>query len=303
MKKLIAFIIGFSSLCSYTALACDVCGGGSLGFSGAQPLITQGFIGFQSSFQGFKHPSSSLSSSGSGLVLRDSYQSFELQARKNLSKKWQGSISIPYRIHRRIEEEQSSELRGIGDVQLALRYQILDLQDPTKSLVHFLAVDGYLGLPTGKYMQRDAQKAMLPIWMQLGKGAWQYGAGVNYSLRYKKLGFNMLATTRYFTENELSYRVGNQSFISSDLFVVIPVKSVSFVLSAGPAWEQLKADHQYGIQVLETGANRVYAQGGLTVLYKKWMASVNIQEALNQTVSAQQPKVKAMMACSLLYSF
>lgn len=303
MKKLKLILIAVFGLCSAVVLACDVCGGGSLGFSGAQPLLTQGFIGFQSSFQGFKHPSSSLSSSGSGLVLRDSYRSFEIQGRKNFGKKWQGSISIPYRIHRRIEEEQSTQLSGLGDIQLALRYQVLDRQDPTKLLVHFLAVDGYLGLPTGKYMQRDAQKSMLPIWMQLGKGAWQYGAGVNYSVRYKKVGLNMLANNRYFTENELSYKVGNQSFISSNLFAVIPVKGLSFVLNAGSAWEQLAADTQFGNQVPESGANRMYAQAGVSVLYRNWMGSVNFQNAIDQRLSAQQPKVTAMTAFSLLYSF
>ena len=282
--------------------ACDVCAGGSrFSFSGLRPLNQQHFVALSHQYQSFKHPLSSFSSSGEGRVLRDSYQSINVEGLYSLGKKWQLGIMVPFKTHSRIEEHRETQIRGVGDITVGPSFRWLSIANDSSLFKHFLRAEFMLGLPTGKYMQRDASLSMLPAFFQLGTGAWSYALNLRYSLIMGDLGISLSTSYTQFSSNELDYKLGSISSIDLPLFYLFRLGTWEIIPQVGMTYENISRDSQYGVLNQNTGSSRYLFSSVLSIKRGAWIASFSARSVVNQQLPELQPRASKQWFVRLLY--
>lgn len=302
MKNIKYLLISTLFLFSSQTEACDACGcSTSMSYLGIVPMTQNHLIGLRYNFQSFNHPSTSISSSGEGLVIKDQYHTAELWGRYSANERIHIFYSIPYRYNERVEENTSSSASGIGDIQLMANYNLLIRDVDTADWKHFLRVGIHTGLPTGKYMQRDPNKAMYPMWFQVGTGSWGYGIQAFYTARYNKMGLNTNLRWTQLTENELQYRPGSRLLSSLQGFYWLNVGKFTLLPQAGVNLEYFEIDRQYEIDVTETGGTRTSLALGVDIYLEKALISIFTSKPFWQNIPDEQPAATPNIGFSLAY--
>lgn len=302
MKRVTLTLITAIALIGSEANACDACGcSASMSYLGIVPMTQNHLIGLRYNFQSFVHPTSSVSSSGEGLVLKDRYHTAELWGRYSASERIQVFYSVPYRHNQRVEENTMSDISGIGDIQLTANYNLMIRDVDTAKWKHFLRIGAHTSLPTGQYMQRDPNKAMYPLWFQVGTGSWGYGVQSFYTVRYKKAGLNTNLRWTRFSSNELDYLPGSRVLSSLQGFYWLNVGRLTLLPQVGVNFEHFQQDEQYGIVENETGGMRTSFALGLDVYLEKAMISLFASNPFFQNIPDQQPIATPNIGFSMAY--
>lgn len=302
MKRAIFFLVTGLLLYSNSSDACDACGcSTSMSYLGIVPMTQNHLIGLRYNFQSFDHPITSVSSSGEGLVLQDRYHTTEIWGRYSASERLHLFYSIPYRYNQRVEENGNSAASGIGDIQLMANYNLIIQDVDTAYWKHFLRVGLHTGLPTGKFMQRDPNKAMYPLWFQVGTGSWGYGLQTFYTVRYKKVGLNTNVRWTYLTQNELDYQPGSRLVSSLQGFYWLNVGKLTLLPQIGVNLERFEMDQQYEADVIETGGTRMSTAIGLDVYLDNALISVFASQPFWQNIPDEQPAATPNIGFSVAY--
>lgn len=284
---------------SGTGYACDICGcSGSTNYLGILPLVQQNLTGFRFQHTSFNHPNTSENYNGNSRVLSDEYFHTETWFRFYPTERLQVFAFVPYRWNVRTETERTTTIQGIGDIKLMGNYALLQPQDETASWKHFLLVGATLSAPTGKYMQRDDTKAMLPAWFQIGTGAWGAGANLFYTVRYKAVGLNLNAQYMHNGKNELQYQFGNQTNLALTAFYWLDVKKTTVLPQIGIGVDHFGKDEQFGSLESITGGTRVAATLGVDWYINRFLITGFYQLPLVQNLPDAQPVFKTRFGFS-----
>ena len=289
--KILLFILPFTIFLSGNALACDVCGCAMAGnYSGIYPQFQKNIIGFRYRFQSFNHPNTDLNLNGTSLVQRDKFQTYELAGRFYLSDRIQLLAAVPYSVHMREESERTTDISGIGDMTVAANYTLINTGDSLKkTFKHTLLVGAGVSLPTGRYQQRDATKAMLPAQFQIGTGAYRFSLRSNYTVRYEGFGVNAEANYTFNGENERFYQFGNQYSASANAFYWFQGNGFSILPSLGISYEHYNQDYEYENVKEQTGGSLQLLNAGIDLYLDKYYVQFFMQQPLAQNLPDAQP--------------
>jgi hypothetical protein len=193
-------------------------------------------------------------------------------------------------VHQRLESERTTVIQGIGDIRLNLNYTLINFGDSvSKDWKNLLLVGAGVGLPTGKYQQRDNAQLMLPALFQIGTGAFTYQANLNHTIRYRTWGINSWLVYRLRGENELSYDFGDHASFTSTLFYWGEYKNGYYMPNLGISYDHFGRDHQYDAERMDTGGSIWNLNLGLDLYLGRFLFSGFAQIPVSQDLPGVQP--------------
>jgi hypothetical protein len=285
--------------------ACDACGcamGGS--YSGIFPQFSKSLVGARYQYRSFAHPSTAENYNGSSKVLTDEFQTIETWARLYPHSRIQVFFFVPYSVHTRTESMRTTTIQSIGDMRITAKYMVFDTGDSLdRDLKHTLLVGAGARLPTGKYMQRDENRTMLPAQFQTGTGSFAVSASVNYTIRYKKLGLNVDGSLQLNATNELTYQFGANQSVAANAFYWYQPAKVAWLPNAGLAYENYDRDKEYGYENIRTGGSLILLNTGLDVYFNRLYVQLFMQKPLEQNLPHSQPAGKIRLSAGLSFLF
>jgi hypothetical protein len=222
-------------------------------------------------------------------ILEDHFFQQELSYRKFTSKKMIYSFSVPLGINTRIETARTTQIKGVGDIQLGASRILVNTSDSSFHAVKHILTAGFgLSLPNGKYMQRDETLLRLPANFQLGKGAYAYSFNLYYVLRRKNLGLAFNAQERLYSENELRYQFGNASTLSAVGFYRWNLENngTTILPQCGIAYEHQVQDFSYGIAEFSTGGTQTWGNLAIDIYRGRWAYGINLQRKISSSLPA-----------------
>ena len=289
LSALLSIILGLSSL---SIMACDICGcAAGTNYLGVLPQFDRNLVGMRFQYSRALHPDGNYNNVDlSSVVFEDKYFLTEAWMRYYLSDRWQLFVTIPYGVNQRVESNRITTIEGVGDVRLNLNYTLVDYGDSiTSDWKNLLLIGGGLGLPTGKYQQRDNAQLMLPALFQIGTGAFSYQLNLNHTVRYRTWGLNTAALYRFRGENELSYDFGDQLGATLTLFYWGEFKKRYFMPTIGIGYDHFAKDYQYDAVKKQTGGTIWNLNAGLDLYLGKFMINTFYQFPLQQDIPDSQP--------------
>jgi hypothetical protein len=283
------YLVGLLLAASLSTYACDGCGGGASGnFQGVIPLFGQNQFAFRVNAFSSTHPTAAFSSTlPPSIILEDHFLQHEFTFRKFSSKKIIYSASVPLGINTRVETARTTQIKGIGDIQLGASRILINTSDSSfRTVKHILTIGLGLALPTGKYMQRDETMLRLPASFQLGKGAYAYNFNLYYVLRRNNLGIALNGQERVYSANELNYKFGNYTALSAVAFYRLNFESQRLTLlpQLGIGNENQEKDYSYGVAEYSTGGNQTWANLAIDVYRGRWAYGVNFQQKIQSNI-------------------
>lgn len=300
------FLVGLHLAAALSTYACDGCGGGASGnFQGVVPLFGQNQFAFRVNAFSSIHPTAAYSSPlPSSIVLEDHFLQQEFTYRKFSSKKMMYSVNVPLGINTRVETARTTQIKGIGDIQLGAARILINTSDSSfRTMKHILSIGLGVALPTGKYMQRDETMLRLPANFQLGKGAYAYNFNLYYVMRRKNLGLALNAQERFYSENELSYQFGNSTSLSAVAFYRLNLEDLQITLmpQGGLAFEIQNQDFSYGVAEISTGGNQTWANFAIDAYRGRWAYGINFQQKIHSNIPSGEAESFARYGVQVTY--
>lgn len=281
------------------AFGCDLCGCASAGAQlGVLPQYNRSFAGFRFQYNSFRHLNVLESQVVDGRVLRDETFSTEAWTRLMLSPNDQLMISVPYIIKKRRATNSTTDISGIGDISLL--YNRIILQKDLMPWSYQWTAGGGLRLPTAKYRQRNEDRVMLPIGMQVGTGAWAFPLYSQFGLRYNDWGILSEAFIQIHSENENAYKIGNYYQGSLYLAHYAVLKKSMWMPHLGLRYEQTQGDLEFNKNVDHTGGQRWAGLLGLDAYFGEWSLGLRYQQALSQDLIGVQPEWDGLFSIHLV---
>lgn len=261
---------------SFNSLACDVCGcSSSTANFGILPSLSKHFVGVKYQYTGFQSKPHDVNDIHYG-PSDEHFQSIELWARTIIKKRFQVFTVIPYNFNSRNEVRSNTSLHGIGDATVLLSYVILQPSTEDKNWYHSLQAGAGIKLPTGKYNQLK-NNLLLHQNIQLGTGSFDFPININYTVRYKLMGFNSELNYRLNRLNKMGYQFGNRFQASSRLFVQRELKKITLIPNLGFQYEFANQDLRNTIPEDYTGGSLGFLNAGIDTYYKKMGLSFTFQ--------------------------
>jgi hypothetical protein len=298
-------IILFVFLSSFSTYSCDVCGcGGAANYFGVIPNFSKNLAGLRFQTQKFSYLDNEFNTNQGSVVEEDIFNRTDLWFRLYPKKRIQTLIFIPYQYHQRIESERTTNINGVGDVNLLIHYTIVNYGDSlTKKHKHTWLLGGGVKLPTGKYQQRDQTKAMLPEMFQIGSGTYGYTVQNIYAYRYKSIGVNTDVQYRYNLENELGFKIGNQFAAGFTFYYWKKFPKYSVLPSIGILIEQIDENEYFGRAKEATGGASSMASIGVDIYKNKFVYQFFGYTIIDQTLNDAMPQNRWRIGCGIAYFF
>ena len=300
-----AFIALVFMLSGMNAFSCDACGCAMTGaYNGIYPQFSRNLLGFRYGNTEFTHPNTPLNYNGESRVYKDYFQRFEAWGRFYPSDKVQLFAFVPYQVHRREEENRTTEIRGVGDITILANYALVNTGDSLdRKFNHTLLLGGGFTLPTGKYQERDEGQQMLPAQFQIGTGAYSLSTQLNYTIRHKGFGLNTELSYTFRDVNERSYRFGESANMAISGFYWIKKDGMAILPNLGWSYEEYHPDLEYGQRKAETGGNMQFLNLGVDLNYKRLFLRGFVQNPLSQNLPEAQPRSGLRWNASISYIF
>lgn len=271
--------------------SCDVCGCSTGGlYQGILPQFNKNLIGLRQGYSKYNHPSTLLNYNGDAKVLHDNYYSTELWTRIYLHPKLQLMAFLPYKVNQRVDENETIALQGLGDIKLNLNYMLFNTASDTGTIwKNALLLGAIVKLPTGNFNARTTQHLLFPNNFQLGTGGTAVGINAMYTLRKENFGLNTVGQYVVNFANVNSYRVGNQTAITSEAFYWNINSKTRFLYHVGATFEHAAQEYSFEKAVENTGGNTMLATGGVDFYTSNLMLSIVMQLPILQQTTAAQP--------------
>lgn len=201
--------------------ACDVCGcsiGGN--YFGILPQFHRHFVGLRWSEQSFQSAHSKSAAEAGRFDSDESFRTADLLGRFYLSRRVQMFALVPYHFFHRVEDNQTIQTQGLGDVSVMAGYILLDTGDSLRrKWQHSLTLNGGVKLPTGSHNLTNPEGELLHPNLQPGTGTTDFMLSVMYTARHGAWGFNADALARFNTANhQQDYRFGHRLSGSAKVF-------------------------------------------------------------------------------------
>ncbi len=273
------------------AWACDICGCSSGGLSGGLfPQFQNNLLGLRYSPTVFSHPQNPGNFNGLSKLSKDSYHDSEVFFRWFPKKNLQLWINVPYKIRIREESLRTTQIQGIGDIQISGLYTFLRRDSSHYTFSHLVLGGGGISLPTGKYQQRDETLTMLPVGFQVGTGSWSAFVNALYMIRLKQWGFIAQGDFRTYSENERSFKKGNLSGFQGSFFKQFQIGSkTGLFIHAGLRNELLEMDVDFGSRKTDSGSFSNWATFTADIFMGSALMSFQAQFPVYSQYNGNQP--------------
>lgn len=257
---------------------------------GFMPLAQRPIAGLTLRHTRFEHPEDSWN--GDSRVLTDRFVSANASLRWMPAERLRLMVSVPFLHHVREETLRTTELTGVGDVQVGADYNVLAGGGPV-----WLRVGGGLSAPTGTYMARDEALRQLPAAFQLGRGAWGARAQVQAVATRGNWTGSMAGDWGGFMANEQGYQTGFQSRFAVLSYLRVARDGRTWLPFAGGRFEHWGDDLERG-QPLATGGQRITAVAGVTAQWGAQLLTVTWEQPLTEDVGTATPRLAGSLEAS-----
>lgn len=274
------------------ASACDVCGI----FLGVQPNDRRSTVGIfyrNRLMQGTTHvplTSNLLVKHGempvSGMALREVpiteiVNVAELRADLRLADRLFLLASLPLiNTYRGVNHYQVLDAYGLGDPFLMVRYQVANTRSiKDRTYVHRFMVGGGIKLPMGRSDLRVNGDLVSPD-VQLGTGAWDALAALEYAVRRGRTAGGLSALARINGTNAAGHQLGHGVSTTAEVFHRFGNDTLSFAPAVGGYTEWTAYDHVHGTADHATGGTTIFSHTGVRVWWKGVSFSAYYQHAL-----------------------
>ncbi len=296
--KHLVFIL-FICITQYRSYGCDVCGNTvTSNYMGILPQYRQHFVGLRylnSTFTSQHVPSLF---EESGITSSDVFHKAEVWGRFYPTNRLQLFAFVPYQQNTKTEDELITQTSGLADVSVIGNYIVVNSGDSGRFVLrNTLSVGGGVKLPTGKF-DPNGNPAL-----QVGTGSWDFTANIIYTLRYKKAGVNLDASTRFNTTNSSGYQFGNSYNSSIRFFYWYKRNRISFLPHAGLAFEYARKDQQSDMVQTYTGGSGVYAVMGADVYINKIAFGAGYTHPLSEHLFEGLVHTNRKLTVQVLYLF
>ncbi len=289
MKK---YIIVFSLLVTIPVLtmACDICGCG----------IGNSYIGILPDFHkhifGIRHRyNSMLTHVGVGgaatyLTTQERYNTIEAWSGWNIGKKFRLMLTVPYSFNEKINQGNTYNKNGIGDITFAAYYQLINNRHSVlknQLLVQSLWIGGGVKLASGKYNPADKSVGSNDANLfQLGTGSNDFNISAMYDIRLQDAGINISSGYKITTANKYKYQYGNKFSTSAQAYYKFRVKNkFTIAPNAGVLYEKAKNDADNGFNVTVSGGNLLLGTMGVETTFGRFAIGANFQTPLSQNLA------------------
>lgn len=300
MKTRYIFLIILTSL-AVDAHACNTCGCGVSNYHyGILPQYKKNFVGARYRYSTFD---SRLDGSHTAPYSYETFQSAEIWGRYYPSDKLQIFAFLPYNFNERVEGEDITYLRGLGDVVISANYNILNTYDSTTSgWKHSLLIGAGVKLPTGIF---DALQNGMTINQnfQLGTGSVDMVLNMIYTVRYRNAGVNAEFTYKYNTTNRDEYRFGNTTRSSVTAFVIPNTGAVTMMPNLGVSLETFKDNSQFGVPFPDSGGWATTYNAGLETYFNRFAAGITYSHPGRQHLFSGQVAANDRVAAHITVMF
>lgn len=316
MKKL--FVLGALLLAVLPGRACDQCGCGLL--LGVQPYDHANNFGFQwrmrylhgdimplatAPIKVLKHAGHSDAPADVPASYTEVYAVLEARGQFWLGQRMSLTASIPLLNNfQAVDGIRHADIYAVGDPMLLARYAVLaSTSGPdTTRLRHRLTVGLGVKLPLGRTDVEQFGRE-LPHDLQPGTGTWDGMLTLEYTVRGGAWGTSLGLMGRYNGEMEGGYRMGHNATFTSEVFRIIPIKSVSLLPSAGVYFESTMQDEMDGVADPSTGENTLFSHLGARLWWHNIGVSFTWQHALVNDIGALMIPNRERFTAGIIYSF
>jgi hypothetical protein len=286
------------------SFACEICGCGvGSYYIGILPQFKHHFVGIRYHVSSFNTRLNDDPTQFS----KDLYQSTELWAGWNVSRRFQVLTMVPYNFNHQNSDEGTSNQKGISDVLLIGNYKLWDHSTTNhagNAVQQQLWIGGGIKIPTGKFEieKNDPDLASMAN-MQIGSGSTDFLANVMYNVRVGQWGLNTSASYKLNTANKDDFKFGNKFSANSFLFYTVQANNVTLNPNIGLLFENSAASTIDNATIGLTGGNLLLASAGLELGFKKIAVGFNTQLPAAQNFAEGQTKTKVQGMAHITFAF
>ena len=252
-------------------LSCDICGCSSATFGmGLLPGQPQHFVGLQWTQRGYTSTHRTLFANETPIVTRELLQEVDVAGRWSISRRWQLSGKLSYRMASSEGTDQNLSTQQAGDPSLMIMRVFGDVSDTLCQRMRHVWMGGMgIEIPLVPSRLRDAKGEVMPTLLQPGSGSWDPLLRVAYIGTSDRQGWLVELQSMLSTYRKNGDRRGHQCSLSARYhrrwrlradWAVIPHASVAADL-IGREW----MDQRYNN---DSGGAVVYVRPGLDITYR-----------------------------------
>ncbi|SDH41586.1 hypothetical protein SAMN04488062_10773 [Flavobacterium omnivorum] len=277
---------------------CDTCGcsasGGSMGFAS---MLNTNFVGIRYFNQQYKSMDGLYSNSP---WYKENFNTVQVWGRIPVSEKVQVSALLPFHFHERETATGDKSINGIGDITVLAMYRLYQTNKDSTFLVHTLQLGGGIKAPTGKF--NEANSGSINPSFQVGTGSWDYLLATEYVVKRKQFGLNSMLNYVIKTENQKSYRFGNQLNYAGTFFYLYEKNSFSIVPQLGFAGEVYESNYQHNQKLRNTNGDIFFGKVGFEVGKDRLSFGANAMLPINQNLTGGNVEANYRWSVNLNYS-
>lgn len=277
---------------------CDACGcsasGGSMGFAS---LLNSNFVGIRYFNQQYKSRDGLYSNSP---WYKENFNTIQAWARIPIFENVQISALVPYHFNSRETETGKQSISGIGDITVLGMYRLYQTHKDSTFLVHTLQAGIGVKLPSGTYNANN-YGSINPSF-QLGTGSLDYLFATEYTVKRNKFGLNTMFNYVLKTENQKSYRFGNQMNYAGTFFYLYENGSLSIAPQLGFAGEVYENNYQHNQKVRNTSGDVLFSRFGFEIGKDKFSFGANAMLPIHQNLTGGNVEANYRWSLNLNYS-
>jgi len=302
MKKL--FVAITILLLALNANACSICGcgGGNL-YLGLYPSFDTKFIGVRYTYGDYR----TILKNDNTQFSNNTYNSYEIYAGFNLTKKWQLFTFIPYQVNNQVSDDGKSSNQGMGDITILTNYQIYNYHkvvDDKKLVTHKIWLGGGIKLKTGAFNidTHDPASTLADVNTQMGTGATDFLLNVRDIYQVENSGLATTVNYKINNKNNQGYQFGDKFTFNTIAYYNLSSKNTVVTPNIGLMYETVGGNKMDGSLIYltegldngsyHTGGNTFSGIGGVEVNVKKVSFGLNVQAPIQQNVAAGQVNLK-----------
>jgi len=330
------------------AFACDLC----TIYIGIQPNDFKNSIGIRHRYRVFEkgYQFQSISTTGNGSILsgkgipvdkhgggdvtsvtngkyvyQEAFNSYDVSANIYLTQKLQLNVSTYFSDNYILRDDSvMSNIGGIGDVNLLLKYQLYNSQETGDTLLknrflHRVTIGAGGTLPTGSYnketvvgFETTIQPDVIlgtPIMeldphMQAGTGSFNYLFLLEYLVKFNRFGLHFNTSYKLNTTNKNQFRFANRFNMNNTLFALLPLsKKVKLMPQTGIYYELSNRDEYDDLPYYNSGGEVLFSNVGINLFINQLSLEFTYYHPIYQKLYGDQPLNKNRMISQINYYF
>lgn len=302
--RITIFLIVFL-MAAPAAFACEICGCGNNNFQiGILPIFSRGFFGLRYSSAQFH----SSMREDAGEFSHDYYRTTEVWGGVNLGK-FQVMAFLPYFSARKVSDDGTTSLNGLGDAMMLVNYKVLNRtalsRNEKTTIRHEIFFGGGIKLPTG-VSRVDTENPDFNIGdfnSQAGTGSVDFILNATHNFMWNRSGVVTNAAYRVNTANQQSYKFGNRAYINTSYYYTFTFGGLKLKPNAGFNFQSNGVNTFNGLEVADSNGYNVNSTIGLNALRNKIGINAMAFVPMAQNMYDGQTKLQSRMIVGLTYSF